>query len=94
MKKRKFRVALVGCGAISRTHIRAILAAEQTVVALCDLSREKAESLAAAEGLSDVSIHTDYETMLDAIHPDIVHICTRFIPTSFISVRRTISTRP
>ena len=76
MKKRKFRVALVGCGAISRTHIRAILAAEQTVVALCDLSREKAESLAAAEGLSDVSIYTDYETMLDAIHPDIVHICT------------------
>lgn len=76
MEKKLFRVALAGCGAISRTHIRAILAAGQTLVALCDPIPEKAKALADSEGLSGVPVYTEYPAMLKEARPDIVHICT------------------
>ncbi len=76
VENRVFRVALVGCGAISKTHIRAILAAGQTVAALCDVEPGKAHALAEATGLSAPAVFTDYNAMLDAVRPDIVHICT------------------
>lgn len=76
IEKSIFRVALVGCGAISKNHVAAILAAGQTVAALCDVEEEKARALAAATGLLNVPIFTDFETMLDRVRPDVVHICT------------------
>ena len=76
IENQTFRVALVGCGAISKTHIAAILAAGQTVAALCDVEEEKARALAAGTGLLNVPIFTDFETMLDRVRPDVLHICT------------------
>lgn len=76
VENRVFRVALVGCGVISEKHIKSILAAGQTVVALCDVVPEKARTLAAATGISDAAFYTDYEKMLDEVRPDIVHVCT------------------
>lgn len=76
VEKDVFRVALVGCGAISGNHVAAILAAGQTVAALCDVEEEKARALAAATGLLNVPIFTDFETMLESARPDVLHICT------------------
>ncbi len=76
MEQDLFRVALVGCGVISKTHIRAILGAGQRIVALSDTEPERAKAVADANRLSDVAIYTDYEKMLDVVRPDIVHICT------------------
>ena len=74
--KAEFRVALVGCGAISGNHLGGILAAGQTVCALCDLVLEKAQKKAVEFGLDGVAIYTDYTEMLRVEKPDIVHICT------------------
>ena len=75
-EKDLFRVALVGCGVISGNHIRAILGAGQKIVALCDVIPERAKKAADEAGLSDIALFTDYEKMLDTVHPDSVHICT------------------
>lgn len=41
---RKINYAIVGCGAISRTHIRALKQMEKAVLyAVCDKSKERAE---------------------------------------------------
>ncbi|MBQ9774080.1 MAG: Gfo/Idh/MocA family oxidoreductase [Clostridia bacterium] len=71
-----FRVAVIGCGAISGNHINGILAAGQTVCALCDIDPAHAEEKAAQYGLKDIKIYTDYVEMLDREQPDSVHICT------------------
>ena len=70
------RVAVVGCGAISGNHIRAIQSAEQRICALCDIDVAQAQKKAEKFDLGDVSIYDDYETMLDRERPDAVHICT------------------
>lgn len=90
---RTFRVALVGCGVISKTHLEAILAAGQTLVALCDIDTEKANHLAASRGLAGVPVYPDYETMLEAEKPDVVHICTPHdlhAPMSVAALKRDI----
>ncbi len=71
-----FRVAVIGCGAISGNHINGILAAGHTVCALCDIVRESAEKKASEYGLTAAAIYTDYVEMLDRESPDAVHICT------------------
>ena len=70
------RVAVVGCGAISGNHIRAIQSAEQQICALCDIETAQAQKRADQFGLADVPIYNDYQTMLAQEHPDVVHICT------------------
>lgn len=90
---RIFRVALVGCGAISGTHLDAILSLKQTVVALCDIDPEKADKLAASRGLVGVSVYTDYETMLKEAKPNVVHICTPHdlhVPMAVAALKRDI----
>ena len=66
------RVAVVGCGAISGNHLRAL---GDAVCALCDTDREKAAQRAAEFSLQ-VPIYTDYAAMLDGEKPTSVHICT------------------
>ena len=70
------RVAVVGCGAISGNHIRAIQSAEQQLCALCDVDLSQAKKKVDKFGLTDVAIYDDYQTMLEQEHPDVVHICT------------------
>lgn len=70
------RVAVIGCGAISGNHINGILAAGQTVCALCDIVAEHAQDSAEKYRLGNVPIYTDYVEMLERERPDSVHICT------------------
>jgi len=65
------RVAVIGCGAISQSHLNAIRDAGQTLCALCDIDRSQAEAKGAA-----VPIYTSYTDLLEKEHPDCVHICT------------------
>ena len=71
-----YRVAIIGCGAISQTHAAYLTKMPQIqIVGLCDIKPERAEALAAAHGLN-APVFTDYREMLDAVRPDVVHICT------------------
>lgn len=70
------RVALIGCGSISRNHISAILQNGCRICALCDILPERAEAKVDHYGLENVAIYTDYKRLLDEERPDIVHICT------------------
>ena len=74
--EKTFRIAVIGCGAISGNHITAIQTNGLTVCALCDILPEKAEALKEKYGLPDVPVFTDYREMIDVTHPDAVHICT------------------
>lgn len=74
--KRTFKVALIGCGVISKNHLAALSKIDcAEVVALCDIKKEKAEARATEFGI-DCKIYTDYIKMLDESTPDAVHVCT------------------
>lgn len=70
------RVALIGCGAIAPTHIKAILAAGREICALCDIEPARAVALAEQYALPAAAIYNDYQRMLEIERPDAVHICT------------------
>lgn len=70
----ELRVALLGCGRISRNHIDAIERVEGIrVSAVCDVAEERAREVAAR---LDVPWFTSYEDMLSRAPCDIVSICT------------------
>lgn len=69
------RAAIIGTGAIAPLHIRALINCKQDIVALCDIDKEKAESVKAQFGLH-AEIYTDYKKMLDGGNIDVVHVCT------------------
>ena len=74
--KRNFKVCIVGCGVISGNHIPSLLRLDNVeIVALCDVDLKKAEARKAQFELSS-AIYSDYETMLDEVKPDAVHILT------------------
>jgi UDP-N-acetyl-2-amino-2-deoxyglucuronate dehydrogenase len=69
-----FRVALVGCGRISRNHVDAIAAVDGlTLAALCDIDPQRARSLGESLG---VDWFVSQEEMLEAAECDIVTIAT------------------
>ena len=71
---RKINYAIVGCGAISRTHIRALKQMEKAVLyAVCDKSKERAEEAAAETG---ALVYTDLDDMLGDKNVDAVIILT------------------
>lgn len=72
----KFRIALIGCGAIAPNHIRAVLECKQELCALCDVDRDKAERLKLNFDLGDIPVYESYTELLDSEKPDSVHICT------------------
>lgn len=73
------RIALVGCGRISKNHIEAIEALRQEgkaqLVGVCDLLPDRAEAAAAVAG-SPCRPFTDYATMLREVECDLVSLCT------------------
>ena len=76
MKEKIFRVAVIGCGAISDMHLLPLRdRADTKIVALADIKIERAEAKQ-AEYAPDATVYTDYLTMLDEQKPDVVHICT------------------
>ena len=74
--KKVFKVALVGCGNIAKTHLLDLNETDcAEVVSLCDINEKKAtfykETYAA-----NARVYTDYEKMLEEEKPDSVHITT------------------
>lgn len=68
------KVAVVGCGNISRLHFAAADANPLTdLVAAVDIKGDRARAYAEKYG---INAYTDYDEMLEKEHPDIVHICT------------------
>lgn len=71
------RVAIVGTGNISQTHIQAYLTFPQRckIVALVDIMPEKAEEKKARFGL-DCDVYDDHLKILDRKDIDLVDVCT------------------
>ena len=70
----EFRLALVGCGRISKNHFEALRRVEGlTLTAVCDIVPERAETAAAQEG---VDAFTSYEELLSRADCNVVAICT------------------
>lgn len=68
------RVALVGCGRISRTHFEAIDAVDGLeLAAVCDVVEDRARS---AGEQNDVPWYTSYQKMLEHVECEAVAICT------------------
>ena len=71
---RTFRVALVGCGRISRNHVDAISKIDGLeIVAACDENEERARSVAEPLG---IPWFTDYGAMLSGVECEVVAIAT------------------
>ena len=71
------KYALIGCGMISPNHIKAALANDLEIVALCDLveeNRQKALELIPEGKRSDVTLYGDHIEMLEKEKPDLVAI--------------------
>jgi len=69
-----FRIALVGCGRISKNHIDAIDRVDELeLVAACDVSEDRARALAEPRG---IPWYTSYEKMLAEVPSEIVSIAT------------------
>lgn len=70
------RYALIGCGRVSKSHIKAAKLNNLEITALCDINTEKATKLAQDNNLENVSIFSDYKEMLEAVRPQLVAIAT------------------
>jgi predicted dehydrogenase len=70
------KYALIGCGRVSKNHIKAATINNLEIVALCDIIPEKAQKLIDDFSLSDVKIFTDYKKMISETKPDFVAIAT------------------
>ena len=72
-----YKIALVGCGRISKNHIEAIeiLKSESLaeIIACCDIKIERAEE---AAHKTNSMAYTDYKKMLKEIRCDLVSLCT------------------
>lgn len=72
--RRDFRVALIGCGRISKNHFDALRKIEGlSLSAVCDIVPERAEAAGAQEG---VPYFTSYEELLRRADCDVVAVCT------------------
>lgn len=69
------RYALIGCGRVAPSHIKAAQNNNLEIVALCDVVPEKAQTLAEKFGLN-VEIYADYKVMLEKVKPELVAIAT------------------
>ena len=72
--RRDFRVALVGCGRISKNHFDALGRVDGLAVsAVCDIVPERARAAGEQE---DVPYFTSYDELLEQAECDIVSVCT------------------
>ena len=69
------RTAIVGAGAISAVHVKALLSQGRRVDFICDTDAEKACTLNERFSLN-AEIYTDYETLIESGKVDVAHICT------------------
>lgn len=73
---KRYRAALIGCGRMSKAHLRAQHeVAEIDVVAVCDIVAEKLHAV--GDAFNVANRYSDYNDMLAAEKPDIVAIATQ-----------------
>ncbi|WP_206460013.1 Gfo/Idh/MocA family protein [Anaerovorax sp. IOR16] len=73
------KYALIGCGRISRNHIKAVLNNKLELAAVCDVIPERIEQLLKEYELENdqtIRRYTDYTKMLAEVKPDLVSIAT------------------
>lgn len=72
------KVAVVGTGNISPSHIHAYLALRErcTIVALCDLTPSKAEALKRELGLDEAAVYASHPEVIARGDVDLVSVCT------------------
>lgn len=71
------KYALIGCGMISPNHIKAALASDLEIVALCDLieeNRQKALELIPEDKRDGIKLYSDHQEMLKEVKPELVAI--------------------
>jgi len=84
----EFKIALVGCGRISKNHFEALRKVESlTLTAVCDIVPERARAAADQEG---VQCFTSYEEMLRNADCNVVSVCT---PSGLHSVQGALAAR-
>lgn len=67
-------VALIGCGDVSSVHVDAATAnPDARIVAVCDVDEGRRTATAQRLGCA---AYADHVELLDAVAPDVVHICT------------------
>ncbi|NLF94221.1 MAG: Gfo/Idh/MocA family oxidoreductase [Oligosphaeraceae bacterium] len=72
---KKLRWAIIGCGGISETHLRAIEnIPEIEVVGGCDIKPERLELMRSKYGFTKT--YAQWDKMLKELKPDIVDVCT------------------
>ena len=72
---KRYRVGIVGCGGISRTHMHAYRSVFPTdVVAAADIQEEKLKGF--SEEYRVKALYTDYNEMLNKEKLDIISVCT------------------
>ena len=74
----ELRIAVVGCGNVSRGHIRGWLRHPDraAVVALVDIERAAAEARREQFDLQDAALYTDWQKAVAREDVDVVNICT------------------
>ena len=66
--------AIIGCGDVSIIHTEALAEMEEvTLVGVCDPDPDRLASAAQAHGVEGFA---DHLSLLDAVNPDVVHLCT------------------
>ena len=70
------RYALIGCGRVAPSHIKAARANDIEIVAVCDIDYNKAVAFAKGNNLENVHIYADYKELLEKEAPDFVSIAT------------------
>ncbi len=81
---RPLRLALIGCGRVAASHLRAVrhLAGKLVLCGVADTDAARAQSLLSGREArghrpsQTARVYTDYRKMLDAEHPDIVAVTT------------------
>ena len=74
----QIRIAVIGCGNVSRGHIRAWLNESERakIVALVDITPQFAEAYKDQFNLRDAEIYADYRNVLARKDVDVIDICT------------------
>lgn len=72
---RRIRIAIVGCGRISKNHFGSIdeYPDDLELAAVCDVDPDVVQSVAAQHGVAG---YASLETMLQEVGPDVVALCT------------------
>ena len=76
-KGKKLRVAIIGCGGISQTHLNAFKnIPEVEIVAGVDIKPDRLDIMHETWGVPREALFDDWKVMLKKIKPDAVDVCT------------------